>query len=48
VIDYDARLRGAVTPDTAVLEIGCGTGNYIGALHTATAAACSYVAGSTM
>lgn len=35
-----AALLSAVTGDSDVLEIGCGTGNYIGALQAATGAAC--------
>lgn len=35
-----ATLLSAVNGGMEVLEIGCGTGNYIGALHAATGATC--------
>lgn len=36
-----AALQAAIVGEMAALEIGCGTGNYIGALHAATGAACA-------
>lgn len=31
----------AITPSTRILEVGCGTGNYVAAIATATSARCS-------
>ncbi len=42
-----AGLQAAIASHMTVLEIGCGTGNYIGALHAATGAACYGIDPST-
>lgn len=42
-----AGLHAAIDRGMTVLEIGCGTGNYIGALHAATGATCSGIDPST-
>lgn len=42
-----AGLHAAIASAMTVLEIGCGTGNYIGALHAATGTACTGIDPST-